>query len=406
MQWRGLVKQLSHDGLDEVMAKEKMRVYSGFDPTASSMHVGNLMPTMALRRAQLAGHHPIVLVGGATGMIGDPSGKSSERNLLDMETLEKNVEGLSKQFSRFIDFDDATLVNNFDWFRGIGYLEFLREVGKHFSVNAMIARDSVRTRLEEREHGISYTEFSYMLIQAYDFWHLYKEHGCKLQLGGSEQWGNIASGIDIIRRLGGGEAYGMTLPLLLDASGKKFGKSEEGAIWLDPDRTSPYDFYQYFLRTDDRDVIRVLRYLTTLERERIDELEERHAAAPEKREAARELAQWMTALVHGEDEAKRAEASAKALFDPNVKGDLPPGTPTYACEASKLEAGWPLVDAIVESGLLPSKGKARKAIEQGGIYVNGERQSDTARTLTTADAEGGDVRLRHGKKNHMVLQPA
>ncbi len=397
---------MSHEGLGDVMQKEKLRVYSGFDPTASSMHVGNLMPVMALRRAQLEGHHPIVLVGGATGMIGDPSGKSSERNLLDMETLQKNVDGLSKQFARFIDFSDATLVNNYDWFKEISFLEFLREVGKHFSVNAMIARDSVKTRLEEREHGISYTEFSYMLIQAYDFWHLYKEHGCKLQLGGSEQWGNIASGIDLIRRLGGGEAYGMTLPLLLDASGKKFGKSEAGAVWLDPDRTSPYDFYQYFLRTDDRDVIRVLRYLTTLDRATIDDLEERHAKAPQKRDAARELARVMTTMVHGEEEAKRAEASARALFDPSAAGELPPGTPTFAYAADTLEAGWSLVDALVESGLQASKGAARRAINGGGIYVNGERVSDENRTLTPADAPDGDIRLRHGKKNYMVLQRA
>jgi tyrosyl-tRNA synthetase len=405
MQWRGLVKQLSHDTLADLMRGERLTLYSGFDPTARSLHVGNLMPIMGLRRAQLHGHHPIALVGGATGMIGDPSGKSSERNLLTAEVLAANLAGLEAQLSRFLDFEDASLVNNGDWIGPMTYLEMLRDVGKHFSVNAMIAKDSVKTRLEEREHGISYTEFSYMLIQAYDFYHLYKERGCRLQIGGSEQWGNITAGIDLTRRLAGVEVYGMTLPLLLDATGKKFGKSEAGAVWLDAELTSPYDFYQYFVRVDDRDVPKVLRYLTTLDRATIEGLEAAHAEAPQKREAHRALARFMTALVHGEAEAIKAEAAAQALFS-HQAGALPPGTPTHDFAEGKLASGWLLVDALVESGLLPSKGAARREIQGGGIYVNEQRIGSPEHSLGVADLQDGMIRLRKGKKSHMVLKPA
>lgn len=404
MQWRGLVKQLSHDGIRDLMRAEKLSLYSGFDPTAPSLHVGNLMPLMGLRRAQLHGHHPIVLVGGATGMIGDPSGKSAERNLLDVDRLAANVAGIRAQMAHFLDFSDATLVDNADWFGSMRFLDVLRDVGKHFSVNAMIAKDSVKSRLEEREHGISYTEFSYMIIQAYDFWHLQKQHGCRLQIGGSEQWGNITAGIDLIRRLGGAEAYGMTLPLLLDASGRKFGKSEKGAVWLDPARTPPYDFYQYFVRADDRDVGKLLRFLTTLDKATIEALEEEHARAPQNREAAKALARFMTNLVHGEEETRRAEEAAKALFAAATAGAVPEGTPTYDAPAAKFASGWALVDAIVESGLMPSKGAARRAIQQGGVYVNGERVGEADLVLRTEDLQDGTVRLRHGKKKHLVLK--
>src|SRR5262245_61350796 len=288
MQWRGLVQQVSDPRLGEIMSGEKLALYSGFDPTAPSLHVGNLMPIFGLRRAQQHGHKPIALVGGATGMVGDPSGKVGERKLLSHEDIEQNLVGIRKQLERLLDFSSnafsrAEMVNNGDWFKNFGYLEFLRDVGKHFSVNMMMAKESVRARLEDRDSGISYTEFSYMLIQAYDYLHLSDHHNCRLQIGGSEQWGNITAGMDLIRRLRSKETYALTLPLLLDSSGKKFGKSESGAIWLDPERTSPYDFYQYFLRTDDRDVSKILRYLTFLDEKSIRELEEQLRVAPEKR---------------------------------------------------------------------------------------------------------------------------
>lgn len=404
MQWRGLVQQLSHPDLDEVMRGDKLTLYSGFDPTASSLHVGHLIPLLGLRRAQLHGHHPIALVGGATGMIGDPSGKSAERSLLSFDVIEENKRGLRAQMERFVDFSDAKLVDNGDWFRGFEFVTLLRDVGKHFSVNAMIAKDSVKTRLEEREQGISYTEFSYMIIQAYDFYHLYDKFGCKLQIGGNEQWGNITAGIDLTRRLAGAECYGMTLPLLLDASGKKFGKTEGGAVWLDPERTSPYDFFQFFMRTDDRDVGKILRRLTLLDKETIEGLEAEHARAPEKREAIRYLARTMTEMVHGAEEARRAEQAAAALFSGAKSGAVPDGTPTHEFEAGKLASGWGLVDAIVESGLMPSKGAARRAISQGGLYVNGERVSAADHSLGVDDLQDGMIRLRHGKKKHMVLR--
>lgn len=404
MEWRGLIKQVSHDQLRTLMGSEKIALYSGFDPSAASFHVGNLMPILALRRAQLDGHKAVALLGGATGMIGDPSGKSAERNLLSVEVLEANTAGLRKQLEGLLDFSNATMVNNIDWFRPMSFLDFLRDTGKHFSVNAMIAKDSVRTRLEEREQGISYTEFSYMLIQAYDFCHLYETEKCRLQIGGSEQWGNITAGIDLIRRLHGAEAYGLTLPLLLDSSGKKFGKSEKGAVYLDPNLTSPYDFYQFFVRADDRDVIQLLRFLTLLPRDTIEALEAEHAKAPEKRVAAKELARAMTTLVHGPEETTKAENAAAALFKKAAPGEVPPGTPVHEMDKAAIAQGLLLVDALVTSGLAKSKAAARRAISGGGVYVNGDRIEAADHQLDLEAVQDGLIRLRHGKKNHMVLK--
>jgi tyrosyl-tRNA synthetase len=403
--WRGLIQQASDPRLGELMAGEKFSLYSGFDPTAPSLHVGNLMPIFGLRRAQQHGHTPVALVGGATGMIGDPSGKAGERTLKPLEEIDANLAAMRKQLEKLLDFspglsNSAVMVNNRDWFQGYGYLEFLRDIGKHFSVNMMMAKESVRARLEDRESGISYTEFSYMLIQAYDYLHLYDKHNCRLQIGGSEQWGNITAGMDLIRRLRSKETYALTLPLLLDAQGKKFGKSESGAVWLDPERTSTYDFYQYFFRTDDRDVIKVLRFLTFLDQKTIAELEEQLRVAPEKREAQRALAREMTTLVHGAEETRRAEEAASALFAQRAAGGAPEGAPTFDV---RLEPPMLLIDAIVQSGLCKSKGEAKREITGGGIYVNDAR-IDADRPLTGDDVKNGVILLRRGKKNYMVLK--
>ena len=307
--WRGLVHQQTDERIDALMQKEKFPLYIGFDPSAPSLHVGSLLQIVNLMRAQRAGHRPIALVGGATGMVGDPSGKSEERKLLDAETLAANVAGLKHTLARFLDFGDggALLVNNHDWFAGIDCLDFLREVGKSFSVNAMVAKESVRARLEDREQGISYTEFSYMLIQAYDFLWLYQKHGCRVQCGASDQWGNITAGIDLVRRKSGAEVFGVTTPLVTNAAGQKFGKSEKGAVWLDAARTSPYELYQFFLRTEDHVVGRYLRYYTFLDEAAITAIDETVKSAPEKREAQRVLAREVTTLVHGAEEAANAE---------------------------------------------------------------------------------------------------
>lgn len=404
LSWRGLIKQMSHEQLDALMRAEKPPLYSGFDPSAPSLHVGNLMPLFSLRRAQLHGHKPVALVGGATGMIGDPSGKSNERKLLEADDVEANVASIKKQMAKFLDPADAIFVNNADWFKEFSYLGFLRDVGKHFSVNMMMAKDSVRTRLEDRESGISYTEFSYMLIQAYDYLWLHQNHGCRLQIGGSEQWGNIVAGMDLIRKIAGKEAYALTLHLLLDASGKKFGKSESGAVYLDPEKTAPYDFYQYFMRCDDRDVPKLLRFLTFFDQKTIAEIEEQLKIAPEKREAQRALARELTTLVHGKEEMQKVEAAAAQLFSARQAGGAPPGAPSAEVESAKIAAEYPLTEALVACKLCQSKGEAKREIESGGIYVNEERVPGIDRKLSTADVRDGLIVLRRGKKNYLVLK--
>jgi tyrosyl-tRNA synthetase len=372
--WRGLVQQSTDPELAAKMRAEPFTLYIGFDPTSDSLHVGSLLPLLTLVRAQRAGHKPIGLVGGATGMIGDPSGKTEERKLMPLEVLRHNVGALGAQISRLA--PGTLMVDNHEWFQGYGYLDFLRDIGKHFSVNMMLAKESVRARLEDREHGISYTEFSYMLIQAYDFLSLYDRHGCTLQIGGSDQWGNITAGIDLVRRLRAKEVYGLTMPLVTNASGQKFGKSEKGNIWLDANKTSPYDFYQFFFRVDDRDVGRFLRYFTFLDEQTILGLEAEVQKAPEKREAQRTLAREVTKCVHGEVALAQSETEL----------------PSTAMALPK-----PLVDVLVECGLCKSKSDARRQIEQGGVYVDGARIDDVAYVLASG------ATLQRGKRDKHVI---
>jgi tyrosyl-tRNA synthetase len=417
LKWRGLVADCTDfDALGKRLASGPITLYCGFDPTGDSLHVGSLIGQLTLRRFQLAGHSPITLAGGATGMIGDPSGKSAERNLLSRERLDANVASIKAQLSRILDFDSkvnpARMVDNASWTQGVGYLDFLRDVGKHFSVNAMVAKESVRARMEG-EGGISYTEFSYMLLQAHDFLHLRKAYNCELQIGGSDQWGNITAGTDLIRRKLGAACWGLTFPLITKADGSKFGKTEDGAVWLDPRRTSPYRFYQFFINTEDGMVGSYLRKFTMLGHGEIEELESRHAANPAAREAHRALAREATTLVHGSgacDEAVRAseimfggglDGITEALFN-DVAGEIP----TKELPRQSLEgAGIALAEALVLSGLCPSKGQARKDVEGGGIYLNNVRVAEAGRTVSSGDLLFGKfVLLRKGKRSYVLLR--
>ncbi len=398
------------------LADKPRVVYAGFDPTAESLHVGSLLPLLLLRRFQKAGHKPIALVGGATGMIGDPSGKSAERNLLSREVLEQNVAGLGKQMQRFLDFDagaqSAVLVNNIDWIGAFSYIDFLRDVGKNFPVNVMLAKDSVKGRLERDDAGLSYTEFSYMLLQAYDFVHLYREFGCELQLGGSDQWGNITAGIDLGRRMQSAQLRGLTSPLLLKSDGTKMGKTESGAIWLSPERTSPYQFYQYWFNVDDQDVGNCLRVLTELPQDEIEALDASRQADPGKRESQRRLAESLTELVHGPAGLQAAQRATDIFFGAEISdlsdADLSAifaDVPSCELPRSQLEAGLPLVDALVATPLAKSKGEARRAIEQGGAYVNNRRVADAGRTLKPADLASETVMvLRSGRKKYALIR--
>lgn len=416
LQWRGLVADCTDtENLVKRLATPTT-LYCGFDPTADSLHVGNLVPLIALRRFQNAGHHPIALAGGATGSIGDPSGKTQERQLLIREVLEHNIACVKEQLKRLLDFDNKTnparLLDNATWTENVTYLEFLREVGKHFTVNHMVAKESVRARMEDREVGISYTEFSYMLLQAFDFYVLCRDLGCELQIGGSDQWGNITAGIDLIRKKLGKTVYGLTLPLITNSDGSKFGKSVGGAIYLDPKRTSVYKFYQFWVRTDDRDVIRYLKYFTFLGREEIESLEKAHNENPGARVAHKALAKAVTEMIHGEQATQEAIRASEILFGGGLEG-IPESTfneivgevPTREIEKAKLDgAGLPLVEGLVHAGLSSSKGQARKDIEQGGVNINNVRETNIQRHLTNADLLFGKyILLRKGKKNYTVL---
>ena len=420
---RGIIKQVTSPELEAELAKAPITLYCGFDPTADSLHVGSLFSLLVMKRFQDAGHRVIAVVGGATGMIGDPSGKTQERSLLDEATLEKNLAGIRRVIERFLRLDGpnpATIVNNADWFKGIGYITFLRDVGKHFTVNHMLAKDSVRARLEDREHGISYTEFSYMLLQAYDFWHLYRTHGCRLQLGGSDQWGNITEGTELIRRMSVREAaadpestpaFGLTWPLLTKSDGSKFGKTESGTIWLSAERTSPYAFHQYFLQTADADVINLLRLLSFRPLSELTALEERMKASPEKREAQHALADELTRLVFGERELEKAIHASKALFSEDVRSldeatllSVFAGAPSLKISRDRLKGGIALLDLLVESGLCASKGAARKEVQGGGIYLNNERMSDPMIQATEKNLIAARFAiLRRGKKTHHLI---
>ena len=415
LQSRGYVEWCNaEDRLREVMDEGMITAYVGFDPTADSLHVGHLIPLMALAWLQRAGHRPIALAGGGTGLIGDPSGKSRERNLITVEEVRRNVEGVRPQLAHFLDFDcgatSALLLNNYDWLSSHSFLEVLRDVGKYFSVNSLIAREYVRSRLEDPEKGISYTEFSYVLLQAMDFRHLYEAHGCRLQMGGNDQQGNLLAGSDYVRKSMGGEVFGLTQPLLLTASGTKFGKTEAGAVWLDPRRTSPYRFYQFWFNTDDRDVERLLKLFTFLPLDEIRDLMERHAARPEERAAQRRLALEVTQLVHGEGAALSVVKASSVLFD--AESDLTDLTEeTYAALREevpfaevKLDLPAAVLDVLTVCGAFESRGEAKRAIRQGGVSLNGMRASDEGATVSREElGRGRYLFVRIGRKRfHLV----
>ena len=413
-EWRGLVYGAT-EGLRDIIARETLTTYIGFDPTAASLHVGSLLPILCLARLQRFGHPPIAVVGGGTGMIGDPSGKTVERQLLSAEHVEANVAGIRSQLARFLDFDTsdtpARLVNNAEWLSKLGAIEFMRDVGKHFTVNAMLAKESVKRRIESEE-GITYTEFSYALLQAYDFLKLFDDFTCTLQIGGSDQWGNIVAGIDLIRRVRGGKAHGLVIPLITTASGTKFGKTEAGTVWLDAKLTSPFRFYQFWLNTEDSDAGKYLRYFTFLDRRSIEQLEDAIRNAPERREAQRVLAREVTRMVHGDAHVVRAERASGVLFGEDIS-TLPADdvlsvfedVPSSTVAADKLAGeGVAVVDLLASSGLTASKGEATRLIRGGGVYVNNRRITDERARLSSADAiEGRLFVLRKGaKQNHVV----
>jgi tyrosyl-tRNA synthetase len=409
LEWRGFVHHATQ-AIATHLAEGRRTVYCGFDPTAPSLQLGNLMPIMLLRHFQLAGHKPIVLMGGGTGLIGDPSGKRSERPLVSKEQIRENLQRQRDQMAKLLDFDgpaQALVLNNADWLVKQSLVDFLRDVGKHFSVNIMLQKESVKARLDT---GISYTEFSYMLLQAYDFLHLFRERGCTIQVGGSDQWGNITAGIDLIRRVEGGEAHGLVAPLVTTASGAKFGKTEAGAMYLDPARTSPYKFYQFWYNVDDRDVEAYLKLFTLLSRHDLEAQVKTHKKDPSRREAQGKLAVEVTTMAHGKQAANNATAVNAILFS-----DLDP----RQVDASALELlaqeiptarvpsgdGLSLVDAVVQVGLAKSKSEARRAIEQGGIYINQQRVKDPARKIEPPDwLSGGNLLLRKGKKDYALLR--
>jgi tyrosyl-tRNA synthetase len=420
LEWRDLIA----DCTDPVELKKRLSagpitLYSGFDPTADSLHVGNLVPLFAVRRFQLFGHHPIVLAGGATGSIGDPSGKTAERQLLTREVLSANIARQKEQLQRWLDFktptNPARLLDNATWTESVNYLEFLREFGKHFSVNAMIAKESVRARMEDREVGISYTEFSYMLLQAFDFYVQCRDYNCELQVGGSDQWGNITAGIELCRKKLGRTVFGLTFPLITNAAGEKVGKTVQGAVWIDAKKTSVYRFYQYWVRTDDRDVIRFLKFFTFMSREEIEGLEKQHQETPEARVAHKSLAKAVTSLVHGDEACADAIRASEILFGGGLEGisestfqEVVGEVPSKEIEKAKLNgAGAPLVELLVHASLCPSKGQARKDVEGGGIYLNNVREINFMRVVATNDLLFGKyLLLRKGKRNYAVLTAA
>lgn len=417
LQWRGLVSDCTDlAGLTQRCGAGTITVYAGFDPTADSLHVGSLVPLLGLRRFQLTGQHPIALAGGSTGSIGDPSGKTQERQLLNREVLDHNIARIKEQLRRLLDFEaranPARLLDNAEWTRPVGYLDFLRDIGKHFSVNQMVAKESVRSRMEDRESGISYAEFSYMLLQAFDFFVLCRDHGCEVQIGGSDQWGNITAGIELTRKKLGRTVYGLTMPLITNTDGSKFGKTVAGAVWLDPARTSVYRFYQFWIGIDDRDVVRYLKYFTFLGREEILALEQEHSKNPGARVAHRALAKAVTELVHGGEATAEAIRASEILFGGELGGvaektfnEIVGEVPTKDLARSQLEGGGlPLVEALVQSGLSSSKGQARKDIEGGGVYLNNVREASPQRAVSGTDLLfGKHLLLRKGKKNYVVL---
>jgi tyrosyl-tRNA synthetase len=415
LRWRGIVYDATPEAA-EALATEAQKVYVGFDPTADSLHVGSLLPLMGLARLQRAGHTPIAIVGGGTGMIGDPSGKSQERVLLDSEQVERNVEGLRKQIARFLDFEAtdnaALLVNNADWLAAISLVDFLRDTGKYFTVNYMMAKESVKRRLESEE-GLSFTEFSYMLLQAHDFLVLFDRYGCRMQLGGSDQLGNIVAGADLIRRLRGERVHGIVFPLVTTASGTKFGKTEEGTIWLDADRTSPYKFFQFWLNTDDRDVLTYLRYFTWLTEDEIGVLEQEVHSDPAGRTAQRRLAEEVTRIVHGEGALERAQAASEVLFGGDITSmtadellEVFEDVPSSEIARSAFDdSGMDIVQLVSDAGLVSSRGEARRLVRGGGINVNNRRISDESHRVVLGDAIDASILvLRRGQKTYRLVK--
>ncbi|HDG5453753.1 tyrosine--tRNA ligase [Staphylococcus aureus] len=409
LKWRGLIyQQTDEQGIEDLLNKEQVTLYCGADPTADSLHIGHLLPFLTLRRFQEHGHRPIVLIGGGTGMIGDPSGKSEERVLQTEEQVDKNIEGISKQMHNIFEFGTdhgAVLVNNRDWLGKISLISFLRDYGKHVGVNYMLGKDSIQSRLE---HGISYTEFTYTILQAIDFGHLNRELNCKIQVGGSDQWGNITSGIELMRRMyGQTDAYGLTIPLVTKSDGKKFGKSESGAVWLDAEKTSPYEFYQFWINQSDEDVIKFLKYFTFLGKEEIDRLEQSKNEAPHLREAQKTLAEEVTKFIHGEDALNDAIRISQALFSGDLK----------SLSAKELKDGFKdvpqvtlsndttnIVEVLIETGISPSKRQAREDVNNGAIYINGERQQDVNYALAPEDKIDGEFTIiRRGKKKYFMV---
>ncbi|HDC3636598.1 TPA: tyrosine--tRNA ligase [Staphylococcus aureus] len=409
LKWRGLIyQQTDEQGIEDLLNKEQVTLYCGADPTADSLHIGHLLPFLTLRRFQEHGHRPIVLIGGGTGMIGDPSGKSEERVLQTEEQVDKNIEGISKQMHNIFEFGTdhgAVLVNNRDWLGQISLISFLRDYGKHVGVNYMLGKDSIQSRLE---HGISYTEFTYTILQAIDFGHLNRELNCKIQVGGSDQWGNITSGIELMRRMyGQTDAYGLTIPLVTKSDGKKFGKSESGAVWLDAEKTSPYEFYQFWINQSDEDAIKFLKYFTFLGKEEIDRLEQSKNEAPHLREAQKTLAEEVTKFIHGEDALNDAIRISQALFSGDLK----------SLSAKELKDGFKdvpqvtlsndttnIVEVLIETGISPSKRQAREDVNNGAIYINGERQQDVNYALAPEDKIDGEFTIiRRGKKKYFMV---
>lgn len=422
LKWRGMVHSMI-PGTEELLSGGKMvTAYLGIDPTADSLHIGHLCGVMMLRHFQRAGHKPLALVGGATGMIGDPSGKSQERNLLNEVTLRHNQEAIKAQLARFLDFDSdapnrAELVNNYDWMKEFSFLDFAREVGKHITVNYMMAKDSVKRRLNgEARDGLSFTEFTYQLLQGYDFLHLYRHKGCRLQMGGSDQWGNITTGTELIRRTDGGEAYALTCPLITKADGGKFGKTESGNVWLDAARTSPYKFYQFWLNVSDADAEKYLKIFTFLTQDEIAALADEHAGDPGRRPMQKRLAEEVTVMVHGRDAYNAALDASQILFSNNAGEqlrrldeqtllDIFEGVPTFEIDAARLEAGIPVPDMLaVETGVFSSKGEARKMIQGNGLSINKDKYTDPNGTITSQHLLNGRyILVQRGKKNYFLI---
>ena len=415
LKWRGMVQDIM-PGTEELLMKEMTTGYVGFDPTSDSLHVGNLLPIMLLKHMQLAGHRPIALVGGATGMVGDPSGKSAERNLLDEATLNKNIEGVGKQLQRFLDFKNgknaAILVNNLDWMKEMSFIDFIRDVGKHITINYMTAKDSVKKRIDT---GLSFTEFSYQLLQGNDFVHLYNTYNCKLQFGGSDQWGNITTGTELIRRKTGGEAFAFTCPLLTKADGGKFGKTESGTVWLDPEKTSPYSFYQFWLNTSDEDAKKLIRFYTLMSKEDIDKIEVQHNEAPHLRLLQKAIAEEVTIRVHGEEALKTAITASNILFGKSTSEDLRSlsekdfftvfdGVPQAIIPKEKIENGLSIVDALAsETNFLKSNGEARRELKGNAISINKEKVKEDFLIKTEDLINNKYILIGKGKKTNFIL---